>query len=272
MANDIAVIEDFEDWNNWYASGFIDIDSLKTNIEFYPNQGVVIKGSGCKEHGLVKGNRIVRVKHYYPCDVAPRNTEQTIALSMLRDPDISLVILSGVAGSGKTLMACAHAIDRLNSKDNIERIIIAKSMTPVGREIGFLKGDMEDKVTPWLGPFFDNFVQCGYGKSQIEILMSKDQLEITPITYIQGRSIANAVIIIDEVQNLDINVLKQIITRAAAGTQIILLGDQTQTFERVSGQSLNFLLEKGKASPLVGTIHLEKTQRSAIADWAVKNL
>jgi PhoH-like ATPase len=272
LSKDIVVIEGFEDWNTWYAEGKIELDTIVGDYQFYPNQGVVLKGSGCKEHGLVKGSKIVRVRHYDPCDISPKNTEQTIALSLLRDPQIPLVILSGVAGSGKTLLACAHALDRLQSRDHIEKVIICKSMSPVGREIGFLPGDMGEKVIPWLGPFYDNFRNCGYGKDQIEIMIEKEQLEITPITYIQGRSISNAVIIIDEVQNLDLMVLKQIITRAAQGTQIILLGDQTQVFERVQGQSLNTLLEKGRPSSLIGTIHLEKTQRSAIADWAVRNL
>jgi PhoH-like ATPase len=106
----------------------------------------------------------------------------------------------------------------------------------------------------------------------IEKMIERGQLEITPITFIQGRSISNAVIIIDEVQNLDINIIKQIVTRAAAGTQIILLGDQTQTFERVQSRSMDILLEKSKSSSLVGSIHLQKTLRSPISDWAVKNL
>jgi len=103
-------------------------------------------------------------------------------------------------------------------------------------------------------------------------MIEEGVLEITPVTFIQGRSITNAVILIDEVQNLDINVIKQIVTRAAAGTQIILLGDQTQVFERLNGKSIDYLLQKGKSSPLVGSIHLEKTLRSPIADWAVHNL
>lgn len=272
MIKHIVVIEDFEDWNDWYANGAIEIVNLKTSIQFHENQGVVLKGAGCKEHGIVKKDKIVRIKEYAPSDIAPRNTEQKIALALLRDHTIPLTVLSGVAGSGKTLLACAHALQRLQSRDNITKIIIAKSMTPVGREVGFLPGTMEEKVLPWLGPFYDNFVNCGYMPAQIEKMIQDGALEITPITYIQGRSISNAILIIDEVQNLDINVLKQIVTRAAAGTQIILLGDQSQVFERVKDQSLDFLLQKGKNSPLVGTIHLEKTLRSPIADWAVKNL
>jgi len=268
----IVVVDGFEGWNQWYKDGEVEISEIKGEYEFHANQGVVLKGSGCKEHGIVKGDKIVRLKHYSPSDIHPKNSEQTIALGMLRDHQISLVILSGVAGSGKTLLACAHALERLNSRDSVGKIIIAKSMTPVGREVGYLPGNMAEKVMPWLGPFYDNFLNCGYMPMQIEKMIEDGQLEISPITFIQGRSISNAVIIIDEVQNLDMTILKQIITRAAAGTQIILLGDQTQVFERVYEKSLDFLLERGKDSPLVGTIHLMKSLRSPIADWAVKNL
>jgi PhoH-like ATPase len=152
------------------------------------------------------------------------------------------------------------------------KIVIAKSMTPVGREIGHLKGSMEDKVKPWLGPFYDNFIQCGVAPYEIDDMIERDILEITPITFIQGRSITNAIIIIDEVQNLDMNILKQIITRAAEGSQIILLGDQTQVFERVNSSSITTLVEKGRNSKVVGTIHLSKSLRSKLADWAVKHL
>lgn len=273
MIKHIAVVENFDRWNEWYQDGKVELTTLGSPEDFHPNQGVVLKGAGSKEHGLVKGEHVVRVRPYYPSDVSPKNSEQTLALGLLRDSGIPLTVLSGVAGSGKTMLACAHALERLhNKKDNITKIVIAKSMTPVGREIGFLKGDMQEKVLPWLGPFYDNFLNCGYEPYRIEKMIEDGILEITPVTFIQGRSISNAVIIIDEIQNLDILILKQIITRAAEGTQIILLGDQSQVFEKVSSKSLEYLLNKSKSSSLVGAIHLEKTLRSPIADWAVKNL
>jgi PhoH-like ATPase len=133
---------------------------------------------------------------------------------------------------------------------------------------------MEDKVRPWLGPFYDNFIHCNVPDYAMDRMMETNELEITPITFIQGRSITNAVIIIDEVQNLDGDVIKQIITRASEGTEIILLGDQTQVFERgvKHNRSIEFLVEKAKTSNLVGHIHLSKSLRSPLADWAVENL
>lgn len=270
MSKDVVVIEEFEEWNDWYTNGEIFLEDIDP-VEVHPNSGVVLKGGGCKEHGLVVKDKIVRVKHYVPCGITSKNSEQTLALAMLRESN--LVVMSGVAGSGKTLLSCAHALHRLRSKDNICKIVIAKSMAPVGREVGYLKGSMEEKIKPWLGAFYDNFLNCGYSSQDIELMVEREELEITPLTFIQGRSISNAVIIVDEVQNLDIKTVKQIITRAAEGTQIILLGDQTQNFEyRNMDNTLEYLLERGRNSPLVSTIHLRKSLRSPIANWAVDNL
>lgn len=273
MIKHITVVEKFDRWNEWYQDGKVELAAVGNPEDFHPNQCVVVKGTGTKEHGLVKDGHVVRIRPYFPSDVSPKNSEQTLALGLLNDGDIPLTVLSGVAGSGKTMLACAHALERLqNRKDNVTKVVIAKSMTPVGREIGFLPGDMREKVFPWLGPFSDNFLNCGYEPYRIEKMIEDGVLEITPVTFIQGRSITNAVILIDEVQNLDINVIKQIITRAAEGTQIVLLGDQSQVFEKVSSKSLEYLLNKSKSSPLVGAIHLEKTLRSPLADWAVRTL
>jgi PhoH-like ATPase len=270
VSRDVVVIEDFEGWNDWYQHGEIALKDIG-DPDVHPNSGIILKGSGCKEHGIVRGQKVVRIKPYSPCKISPKNSEQTLALEMLRDNP--LAIISGVAGSGKTLLACAHALHRLHSKDNISKIVIAKSITPVGRDIGYLKGSMEEKVMPWLGSFRDNFLNCGYSTQDIERMVDEERLEITPITYIQGRSISNAIIIMDEVQNLDLNTVKQIITRAAEGTQIILLGDQSQVFEyRNKDYTLDVLLEKAKPSPIVASIHLEKSVRSPIASWAVQNL
>lgn len=265
----ILTLGHFNNWNDWYSKGKISLTELE--IEAHENQPVILGDEENKQLGIVKEGYVVKILDYYPCDIKAKNDEQKIALSILKDSKIPLKIISGVAGSGKTMLACAHAMQQLRHGDKA-KIIIAKSMTPVGREIGHLKGSMEDKVKPWLGPFYDNFLQCGIPPYEIDAMIEHGELEITPITFIQGRSISNAIIIIDEVQNLDLNILKQIITRAATGSQILLLGDQTQIFERVKGGSIDTLVEKGRESNVVGAIHLSKSLRSPLADWAVTNL
>lgn len=271
----IKVIENFEKWNEWYGKEkYIEISELPPG-EYHENMGVVFKNNAndvkTKEHGIVKGDKVHHLKKYFPCGIKPLNTEQTIAMELLNDETIPLVTLFGAAGSGKTLLACAHAAHQLK-KGNINKIVIAKSLVPVGRDIGYLKGTMEEKVLPWLGPFLDNFEKCDMPKFHIEKLIAEDSIEISPITFIQGRSISNAIIIVDEIQNLSWDVLKQLVTRAADNCKIILLGDPSQRFEKGGPLDLTLFAEKGKLSSLVGHIFFRKSVRSPLAEWAVANL
>ena len=268
MSKIVTVLEDFQDWNTWYKKEKV---AIPENAITYPNQAVVLKGGEAKAHGLIKGSNIVKVPDYYPKGIVPKNTEQTLALGLLADKGIPLTILSGVAGSGKTLLSCAHALQRLQDGE-VSKILIAKSMTPIGREIGFLPGGLDEKASVWLGPFYDNFLVAGVPDYEIEDMIEKSELEITPITFIQGRSISNTILIIDEVQNLSINILKQIITRASEGSEVILLGDPSQRFERNMINPIASLIEAGRSSDLVGHIDLIKSIRSPIAKWAVNNL
>ena len=276
MYQGIKVIENFDKWDEWFSrEKEIHLDQLP-HSDYFQNMGVVFKAAQCedlpktKEHGIVKGEHVVHLKKYFPCGVKPLNTEQTIALELLNDDTIPLVTLFGNAGSGKTLLACAHAAHSLK-KGLVNKIVIAKSLTPVGREIGYLKGTLQEKILPWLGPFLDNFEKCELPRFHIEKMIAEGKIEITPITFIQGRSISNSIIIVDEVQNLDMNVIKQIVTRAADNCKIILLGDPSQRFEKGSLDLTDFI-EKGKMSDLVGHIFFRKSVRSPLAQWAVTNL
>jgi PhoH-like ATPase len=254
------------DWNAWWSQKYIN------NIYGLPqNAFVTFQADTATVHGIVQGNKIVPLLHYSPCGISPKNAEQQYALNILKNPHIALKILNGSSGSGKTLLACAHAMQTHNQTN--KKIVIAKSLTPVGREIGFLKGDMNAKVMPWLGPFMDNFMKCGYSPVDIETMIAEGQIEITPITFIQGRSISNAVIIIDEVQNLDMNTIKQVITRAADNTEVILLGDPSQKFEyRNRDNTIEILTAKAYGSSIVGVAELKQSVRSPLASWAVENL
>jgi len=269
----IKIVDDFHGWSEWYQFNSVEIDDHIKEYNLHQNEGVILQGDGCQDVGIVKDKKIIRIKSYYkPSDIGPKNHEQKIALELLRDETIPLKILSGVAGSGKTLLACAHALEKLK-KGDVANILIAKSMVPVGRDIGFLKGSVEEKTTPYLGAFYDNFLQCNIPPYEVEQMIADKVIDITPIAFIQGRSLVNTILIIDEVQNLDIMVIKQLITRAGEGTEVILLGDSTQNFEfRNKDRSIDILLEKGKKSPLVGTVHLVESVRSALSQWAVLNL
>lgn len=268
---ELVVVDNFTLWGDLW-DGEVTVQSL--GIPLHENQGVFfcngdLEAWGYASDGLIRQHK----KIYKPSGIKPKNGEQLIALQLLQNRSIPLTILSGEAGSGKTLLAVAHALSKFNNDSRVKRIMIAKSMTPVGREIGFLKGELADKVKPWLGPFYDNFKVCGQTVAQIDRMIETNIIEITPITFIQGRSIKDTVLIIDEVQNLGMDVIKQIITRAAEGSEIILLGDPTQKFEgKLRVNSLATLIEAGKNSPLVGHVHLNTCFRSAIAGWAVAHL
>ena len=267
----LTVVDNFDRWDDLF-DGKVTVDSL--NIPLHQNQGIVFRKNHKEAFGYVRGDVIRQFKQEcVPSGIRAKNEEQLIALQLLNDASIPLTILSGEAGSGKTLMAIAHALDKFFNHGKIRQIMIAKSMTPVGREIGFLKGELEDKIKPWLGPFYDNFKVCGQTHAQVEGLINQRAIEITPITFIQGRSIKNTILIIDEVQNLSMDVIKQIITRAGENSEVILLGDPTQKFEaQLKGNSMFELIDLAKSSPLVGHVHLNTCFRSPLAEWAVKTL
>lgn len=251
------------------------LESLESAVTIYPNTGLILKDGSKSALALVKGNEIVLVqKDYRPCNIEPRNAEQRLALAMLADDSIDLVTITGKSGSGKTFLAIAHAMQQLRA-GKVKKIVIAKSLVPVGREVGFLKGDLSEKVRPWLGNFYDNLEALGIGAHEVEAMldpMSKNgYIEISPLTFIQGRSIGNAIVIVDEAQNLSKEVMHQIVTRPAEGTKLILLGDTAQVFERgLSGDSngLSWIVEKGQSSEIVAHINLPHVERSRLAEWA----
>lgn len=261
-----------EEFFGFEAESRIPLKKLKTTYNLKINNGIIIVTEDKKEIcGIVKSDHIKILSHSTLKYIKPKNAEQSIAIEILQDPKIPLIIISGSAGSGKTILSCAYAYEYFK-KDRYSKIFLVRSLAPVGRDIGYLKGDIDAKILPWLNSFKDNFQQCGIQNEEIESLIYTKKIEITPITYIQGRSIKNSVIIVDEIQNLDLNVLKQIITRAGDGTKIILLGDETQVFERMKINSIEKLRDCSGNSSLVAYIHLKKTIRSPLAQWAVENL
>jgi PhoH-like ATPase len=272
MYQGIKVIENFDKWNEFNSEDIkLGIEDLPEG-EYYENMGIVLKCSEpkAKDHAIIKNGYLERLAKYYPCKVKPANTEQAFALELLRDDTIPLVSLIGAAGSGKTFLACAHIIQQLE-KGKTKKVLIAKSMSPVGREIGFLPGGLEEKVNVWLGAIFDNFEKLGKGRFDVEEYVRTQKIEITPITFIQGRSLSNTILVVDEIQNLDMDIIKQIITRAGEGCKVILLGDPTQRFE--SGViDLEKFVDKCKNTKLAGHLTFRKSVRSQLAQWAVENL
>ena len=208
--------------------------------------------------------------------VKPRNKEQNFALDLLMDSEIPLVTLIGKAGSGKTLLAIAAGLAQVVEGGEYKRLIVSRPIQPLGKDIGYLPGTMEEKMTPWLAPIQDNLrFLMGNDKETLRMYVSQGTIEIEALTYIRGRSIADAFIIIDEAQNLTAHELKTIITRVGENTKVILTGDIDQidnVYVDETSNGLAYAVEKFKSFDLSGHITLIKGERSKVATLAAKIL
>jgi PhoH-like ATPase len=202
--------------------------------------------------------------------ISPKNKEQHFALDALHDPDLSLICLTGIAGSGKTYLTLMSALEALYS-NRYDRIIVTRSIQPVGRDLGYLPGDMKEKMAPWMAPLVDNFRQAFKDMSYFEMMMSKGQIDIAPLSYIRGRTFNDAFIIVDEAQNTTIHELKTIITRVGMNSKIVLMGDTDQVdtpyIDRRSN-GLSIVINKMRDSGIMAHVHLSKGERSELATMA----
>ncbi|WP_434510541.1 PhoH family protein [Desulfitobacterium sp. AusDCA] len=221
-----------------------------------------------------------RNKNYW--GIVPKNIEQTWAFGILSNPEIKLVNLMGPAGTGKTLIALASALEQTIQQELYSRILCARPVIPFGKDIGFLPGEKEDKIRPYMQPIYDNLEFLLRPKqdklrdkdsesileSAVDLLKKKRQLEIEVLTYIRGRSIANQFIIIDEAQNLTAHEIKTIITRAGEGTKIVLCGDPDQIdhpYLDKESNGLAYVATRLKGQSFYGQVGLVKGERSELA-------
>jgi len=210
--------------------------------------------------------------------IKSRNKEQAFAVDLLMDPKVKIVSLVGRAGSGKTLCAIAAGLQQtIGLRENCySRMIVSRPVQPMGKDIGFLPGSMEEKMLPWLMPIQDNLqFLLGGDKSALELYIDKGKIEIEALTYIRGRSISNAFIIIDEAQNLTMHEVKTIITRIGEGSKIVLTGDIEQidnVYVNETSNGLAHAVEKFKEYPLAGHVTFKKGERSEVATLASKVL
>lgn len=263
---------------------YIEEDELQVN----PNQFVMmISNSNDKKASLVRflsHNKPVKKvdtsRKSTVWGLKPRNKEQSFALDLLMDPKVPVVSLIGKAGSGKTLLALASAIQQTFGEvanDRVyNRIVVTKPVEPVGKDIGFLPGTMEEKMLPWLAPIQDNLqFLFGNDKMTLEMHMDEGRIEVEAMTYIRGRSISNAFIIIDEAQNMNRHEIKTVLTRVGEGTKIVLTGDIEQidnVYIDGTNNGLSYVVEKFKDQEVAGHITLLKGERSKVASVAAKLL
>jgi len=221
-------------------------------------------------------DRIERVVKSMAYGVSPRNAEQTFALHAVMNPGIPLVTLSGAAGTGKTLLALAGALEL---RRTVRQIYLARPIVPLSnRDIGFLPGDVLSKINPFMQPLWDNLgvIKNQYAErdreyKKVDELLETEKLHIVPLAYIRGRSLANVIFIVDEAQNLTPHEVKTIITRAGENTKIVLTGDIFQIdtpYLDAHSNGLSYLIDRLRGNPLYAHVNLEKGERSALANLA----
>lgn len=268
-----------------YNKGYISIDSLDLEYSIQENESIMLYSDQNEKKTVLcryKRGVLSKVMDFNKkgiWGVKPRNKEQVFAFDMLMDPEINLVSLVGRAGSGKTLMAIAAGISQTiqdpfkpGEEPIYNRLVISRPIQPMGKDIGYLPGTMEEKMHPWLKPIQDNLQYIlGNDKATLEEYMEKGIIEVEALTYIRGRSISNAYIIIDEAQNLTVHEIKTILTRVGDNTKIILTGDVEQIDNIYVDETSNGLVhtvEKFKEHDVAGHITLLKGERSRLATLA----
>ena len=271
--------------DHFYAGEEITLDE-EQGVQLYPNQFLMLQSSAnpkktalCRFSASHLPLKVVPQK--WPeigWGIKPRNKEQAFAYDLLFDDSVPLVTLIGKAGSGKTLMAIAAAMEQClgMGQKKYKKIIISRPVQPLGKDIGFLPGTMEEKMLPWLKPIQDNLqMVVGHDKTMLQGFMEKGKLEVEALTYIRGRSISNAFVIIDEAQNLTAHEVKTIITRIGDNTKIVLTGDVEQIdniYTNETSNGLAFAVEKFKTYDLSGHITFKRGERSKLATLASKIL
>jgi PhoH-like ATPase len=269
--------------DQFYAEGSVEIDAPG----LHANEYLTLKdesGKGGTKSALTRWDKTVGkavpVKKLREgvWGIKPRNKEQHFALDLLLNDDIKLVTLVGKAGTGKTLLAIAAGLQKVTEEQVFSKLLVSRPIFPLGRDIGYLPGDIEEKLNPWMQPIYDNLeLLLGLNKNDKQDGRSYAELvdlgfvEIEPLTYIRGRSLPNVYMIVDEAQNLTPHEVKTIVTRAGEGTKIILTGDPYQIdhpYLDSSNNGLTTVAERFKEEGIAGHVILTKGERSPLAELA----
>lgn len=251
----------------------------------FPNECLTLRNCGSDQHCAI-GRFDQESGHMVPLaemprdgswGILPRNREQKFAMELLLNPRIHLITLVGRAGTGKTLLAIAAGLHCVTEAERYNQLLVTRPVCPMGRDLGFLPGDVEEKLAPWMQPIYDNIeliVSDGESRKKnrgYQDIKEMGILEVEPLTYIRGRSIPRQYLIVDEAQNLTPHEVKTIITRAGEGTKVVLTGDPEQIdnpYIDASSNGLTYVVERFKQVPIAGHITLVKGERSELAEFA----
>ncbi len=277
---------------------FYSKNALPWEEELYPNQFVYLADEyGSTKSALTKYNQEKKAlgplifANTDAWGIKARNKEQRFAMELLMDDHVNLVTLVGQAGTGKTLLAVAAGLQKVIEEQTFRKLLITRPVIPLGNDIGFLPGDKEEKMRPWMSPIYDNLEYIfglskdmkkdkDYDKpkgnsidSLIQYFKDKGQLELEALTYIRGRTIPRQYLIVDEAQNLTPHEVKTILTRAGEGTKVVLTGDPQQIdhpYLDASSNGLTYVVEKFKGVPIAGHVTFVKGERSELAQIAAE--
>ncbi|MGA7270102.1 MAG: PhoH family protein [Acidimicrobiia bacterium] len=260
---------------------------IPVEVDALVNEFVVLR-AGRSRSGLARvveaGDPVTLERvptHVRAFGVEPKNLAQTVALHHLLDPDIPAVSMMGNAGSGKTFLALAAALEQVLEHQRYRRVSVYRPLVAVGRqEVGFLPGDLSEKLAPWMAAVNDNlyalFSEGGVdgARAAVEELMARGELELAAVTYLRGRSITDEFVIIDEAQNLELTTLKVILTRMGRNSKVVFCGDLSQVDNPYISPygGMAALIEKFRGSPLFGHVTLDRTIRSPLAEMAASVL
>ena len=216
-------------------------------------------------------------KGRYIHGITPKNREQIFTTNLLMDERISLVTISGISGTGKTILSLVTGLEQVSNMNRYNKLVITRPTVSVGKEIGFLPGSLEEKLKPWMKPIYDNFdyITDGNAEEVINGLKSYNKLQIEPLQYIRGRSMPHQFIIIDEAQNLSPNEIKTVISRAGVKTKIILTGDVEQIDQPYlsrNSNALSYVIDRFMGQDNYGHVELIKSERSRLAEQASRLL
>ncbi len=265
------------------------VDASALDVESLPHAGIVLRERDRPRHTALgrfdpKSGCIapLRVGREGVWRVRPRNLEQYFALDMLLSPDIHLLTLVGKAGTGKTLLAIAAGLQSVVQEGTYSRILVSRPIFPMGRDVGYLPGTVEEKLNPWMQPIFDNLeyiFSSGRGRMSehrnYEDLISSGVIQVEPLTYIRGRSLPNQFLVVDEAQNLTPHQVKTVITRCGAETKIVLTGDPYQIdnpYVDAASNGLTVVAQRFQNENIGAHVTLSKGERSELAERATQLL
>lgn len=282
-----AGIQHVDDFNQdiierLYNEHHVPLEDVKEFLEIKPNQYYILKGTNSSVLAYYNPfeKQLEQVSKQRCYGIQPRNAEQTFAMHAILNPNIKLVAIHGVAGTGKTLIALAAALEQ---RRNFKQIYLARPIVPLSnKDIGYLPGDIKSKIDPYMQPLWDNlkFIQYQYNESEPEYkhitqMLESEKLMITPLAYIRGRSLSDVIFIVDEAQNLTPHEVKTIITRAGENSKFIFTGDikqiDTPYLDELSN-GLSYMVDRIQGEDIFSHIQLVKGERSELANLANERL